>query len=253
MRRMRHLKPREIQGCQLALDASIATSLYDATSGGSLVAADGAVARWEDQSGNARHMTQATSGNSPLRRVAGLNSQPALDFDGTDDRLECGTVDIASLYDGAGTSIFLMAILSQRAAKAQNTLFSSGVSATNRVNMHASYDNVLYFDPGSTGTAGRISVAQPSGWDDAAHVFAGVRTGASGYISVDNKVLATKSNFTYTVTSDTVTLSVGGVAADPVAHHSGHASEIAVWAISANASVVNRLVNSRQRKWRING
>ena len=50
MRRMRHLKPREIQGCQLALDASIPTSLYDATSGGSLVAADGVVRRWEDQS-----------------------------------------------------------------------------------------------------------------------------------------------------------------------------------------------------------
>jgi len=87
MRRMRHLKPREIQGCQLALDASIPSSLYDATSGGSLVAADGAVARWEDQSGNARHATQGTSGNRPLRRVAPVGGLDAVEFDGSDDRL----------------------------------------------------------------------------------------------------------------------------------------------------------------------
>jgi len=85
MRRMRHLKPREIQGCQLALDASIATSLYDATSGGSLVAADGAVARWEDQSGNGWHVTEAT--NKPLRKVGIIGGSDAVRFDGTDDKL----------------------------------------------------------------------------------------------------------------------------------------------------------------------
>lgn len=252
-RRMRHLKPREIQGCQLALDASIPTSLYDATSGGSLVAADAGVARWEDQSGSARHMTQATSGNRPLRRLAGLSGGASLDFDGSNDRLEYGTLNITSLYDGAGTSTFVIAVLSQRAAKAQNTIFSSGTSATNRINVHASYDNVLYFDPGASSSAGRISVAQPSGWDDAAHVFAGVRTGANGFISVDNKVLATKSNFTHTVSSATVTLSIGGLTADLTAYHSGHVSEISEWSISANNSVVNRMMHSRQRKWRING
>lgn len=37
---------------------------YDATSGGSVVTADnGQVARWEDQSGNGRHLTQGTSAN----------------------------------------------------------------------------------------------------------------------------------------------------------------------------------------------
>ncbi len=40
--------------------------LYDATSGGSVVTADEAlIARWEDQSGNARHLTQGTSGSRP--------------------------------------------------------------------------------------------------------------------------------------------------------------------------------------------
>lgn len=252
-RRMRHLKPREIHGCALALDASIPSSLYNATSGGSLVAADGAVARWEDQSGNARHMTQATSGNRPILRIAGLSNGASLDFDGSNDRLEHGTLDITSIYDSAGTSIFIMAVLSQRAAKAQNTIFTSGISATNRINTHASYDDVLYFDAGSTSSTGRISVAQPTGWDNAPHVFAGVRNGSAGSIFVDNKYLATKTDFSHTVTSAAVTLSVGGISADPAAHHSGHAAEIAVWAMSASAAVSKRVMHSRQRKWRISG
>ena len=101
MRRMRHLKPREIQGCQLALDASIPTSLYDATSGGSLVAADGAVARWEDQSGNARHATQGTGSLRPLRKVAISNGGDAISFDGVDDYLDHGATagsDTATLF-----------------------------------------------------------------------------------------------------------------------------------------------------------
>jgi hypothetical protein len=63
------------------------TTLFDATSGGTLVSADGAVARWEDKSGNGRHATQATSGSRPLRRAAGVNGLGALDFDGTNDWL----------------------------------------------------------------------------------------------------------------------------------------------------------------------
>lgn len=101
MRRMRHLKPREIQGCALALDASIPSSLYDATSGGSLVAADGTVARWEDQSGNARHATQATGSLRPLRKVAVTNGGDAIRFDGSDDYMSHGATagsDTATIF-----------------------------------------------------------------------------------------------------------------------------------------------------------
>jgi hypothetical protein len=59
----------------LWLDAADSNTLYDATSGGSLVAADGLVARWEDKSGNARHATQATSTERPTRRVAVQNGK----------------------------------------------------------------------------------------------------------------------------------------------------------------------------------
>jgi hypothetical protein len=69
-----------ISGLQLWLDASDSSTLFDATTGGSLVAADGAVARWQDKSGNARHATQATSGFRPTRKLAQSNGLASLLF-----------------------------------------------------------------------------------------------------------------------------------------------------------------------------
>jgi hypothetical protein len=81
------LNPTSIAGLQCWLDGADASTLFDATSGGSLVAADGGVARWEDKSGNARHATQGTAGSRPLRKTAIINGRDALRFDGSDDRL----------------------------------------------------------------------------------------------------------------------------------------------------------------------
>jgi hypothetical protein len=67
-------------GLQLWLDGADRMTMYDATSGGSTVAVDGTVARWEDKSGNARHFTQATSGLRPTRRGAVKNGLSAVGF-----------------------------------------------------------------------------------------------------------------------------------------------------------------------------
>ena len=77
--------PASVTGLQLWLDASSADTLYDATTGGSLVAADGGVARWEDKSGNGRHATQATSGNRPLRKTAQQGGKDTLLWGGNLD------------------------------------------------------------------------------------------------------------------------------------------------------------------------
>ena len=90
MRRMRHLKPREIQGCDLAFQFWRPETLYDATTGGSLVGAGGSIARAEDVSGNGNHATQATSGDRPTRQVAARNGLDAARFDGSSDYLNAG-------------------------------------------------------------------------------------------------------------------------------------------------------------------
>lgn len=92
MRRMRHLKPREIQGCDVAYQFWRPETLYDATSGGSLVGSAGSIARVEDVSGNGNHATQGTSGARPTRQVAAHNGLDAARFDGTDDFLNAGDV-----------------------------------------------------------------------------------------------------------------------------------------------------------------
>jgi len=93
-----------IAGLQLWLDASDASTLFDATTGGSLVAADGGVARWEDKSGNARHMTQGTSGSRPTRKTAIQNSLAVLRFDGGDSiSMPSSTATFNFLHDGDST------------------------------------------------------------------------------------------------------------------------------------------------------
>ena len=127
MRRMRHLKPREIQGCQLALDASIQTSLYDATSGGSLVAADGAVARWEDQSGNARHATQSTSGARPLRKTAIQGGNDVVRFDGADDAMTHGATS------GSDTNTIFCVINRRATQSSYRVLLTYGTSGAGAI------------------------------------------------------------------------------------------------------------------------
>ena len=65
-------------------DANDATTLYDATTGGSLVAADGLIARWEDKSGNARHLTQSNSALRPTYKANVQNGKNIVRFDGSD-------------------------------------------------------------------------------------------------------------------------------------------------------------------------
>lgn len=75
--------PSLLSDLVLWLDGKDANTFYDATTGGNVVTAGNAVARWEDKSTNALHYTQATANNRPL-----LVSGGGLDFDGSNDQLQ---------------------------------------------------------------------------------------------------------------------------------------------------------------------
>ena len=98
--------PTEIAGLQLWLDASDASTLFDATTGGSLVAANGGVARWEDKSGNSRHATQGTAGARPARKTAVQNGLDVLRFDGSDDFMQRTSF---SFFNDTGFTGFVVA------------------------------------------------------------------------------------------------------------------------------------------------
>jgi len=114
-----------IAGLQLWLAADDASTLFDATTGGSLVAADGGVARWEDKSGNGRHLIQATSGSRPTRKTATQGSKDVLRFDGRDDGMSVAnsTATFKFLHSAANTLFFVVRV---RALNTRETLFDTG-------------------------------------------------------------------------------------------------------------------------------
>lgn len=63
------------------------------------------VAQWDDESGNARHGTQATGGNKPTYRTNILNGLPVVRFDGGD------FLDLAAFTLGTKAAVFAVVIL----------------------------------------------------------------------------------------------------------------------------------------------
>jgi hypothetical protein len=239
---MRHLKPREIQGCQLALDASIPGSLYDATSGGGLVAADGAVARWEDQSGNARHATQGEGTRQPLRRIAGLNGVDTLQFDGTNDQLVHGATSGSD-----PNTIFAVA----RATSTQTAY--RGIASFG--NSNSATGSMLLMRTGSSANFGSFGSA------DIASTYAQGTTGfaasiidaSGGAYSLHAQGTGAGSGVANNPSSQNVA-NVGGLAVtNPAQSTAMHCAQIAMYNLALSESVIRRLHGSGMRKWRING
>jgi len=90
----------------LWLDADSNATLFDATSGGSAVADNGSVARWESRATAANHLTQSTSGSRPVYKSTGFNGKKTVYFDGTDDFLQ-GAV-LSSFLDVDSFTLFLV-------------------------------------------------------------------------------------------------------------------------------------------------
>lgn len=99
--------PATITGLQLWLDAADSNTLYDSTSGGSLVISDNAtVARWEDKSGNSRHAIQSTANARPVLKTGIRNFKNALRFDGVNDFLDISSIQIPQPYTVFAAFIF---------------------------------------------------------------------------------------------------------------------------------------------------
>jgi len=107
----------------LWLDASDATTLYDATTGGSLVAADGTIARWEDKSGNGRHMGQSTGVQQPLRKTLIQNGKDVVRFDGANDFMQ------SLLADNDLTTFTIFSVHLKNTSKTQGILYTGNASS----------------------------------------------------------------------------------------------------------------------------
>lgn len=111
--------------------ALITTALWlDAADASTVTTVSGAVSQWNDKSGNARHATQATSGNRPATGTATLNGRNVIRYDATDDFL--------SLSNTAGltsaTAFYFFGVRRSSVAATADTitarLFLTGVTGT---------------------------------------------------------------------------------------------------------------------------
>jgi hypothetical protein len=135
--------PDDLSGLQLWLDASDASTLYDATTGGSLVAADGGVARWEDKSGNDRHATQGTAGSRPARKTAIQGGLDVLRLDGSDDfmSIASSTATFKFLHSTQATVFFVAKIGVSSNPNAFYAILNTTVAATVNVGAWIAFDD----------------------------------------------------------------------------------------------------------------
>lgn len=116
--------PSSIAGLTGWWDASDSATLFDAVSGGSATASDGAVARFEDKSGLAQHWTQGTTAACPIRKVATRNSLDVIRFDGSDDVMRASWLMSDILASGQGT-VFVVA--SASAISTNNAIYNNAM------------------------------------------------------------------------------------------------------------------------------
>jgi len=191
----------------LWLDASDASTLWDSTTGGALVAADGSVARWEDKSGNGRHATQGTAVSRPQRKAAIQNGRDVVRFDGSNDYLA-----LSSSYDLPTFSIFAVSKRINNAST--NAIYTSGTSdGTNK------RDAMLFYAGGSNQL-----LAQRS--DNASYPTASIG-------NTFNSFEICESNFN----GSTLTVSVNGVDSSPVSTSISGSSTDSIWIGAANQTV----------------
>lgn len=133
----------DLNGLGLWLDGADETSLFDDPYGGSNVAADGQVARWEDKSNNIRHVRQATSAARPIRKAGAQNGRDVVRFDGTADYMDAAK----NLWNGASGGTIIAVYKKDNSSDVQCVLnWSRGSDVNVRIR---TYSTILANDHGA--------------------------------------------------------------------------------------------------------
>lgn len=132
--------PSDLTNLALWLDASDSATLFDATSGGSAVAADGSVARWEDKSGNGRHATNDTANNRPILKAASQNGLAGLRFDNSNDSLSTAAFTHTSAF-----SVFVAHKLASSPGIAYARIIEVGANTSWNITASGSGTSYLFY------------------------------------------------------------------------------------------------------------
>jgi len=226
--------------------AQITTALWlDAADPSTITQSGGSVSLWNDKSGNSRHVGQVTAAKQPTYSATGLNSRPAIDFDGTSDVLKNASFQPAGALscfvvlnrDSAQGSIVNI----QRAGGVFELAGSFGGGYTNiTITATGFMDPALGFNIAASGVSQDMILGlQYDGNGSAASDFVARLNGASQIIVNSGIVgFATETGF-----------SVGGRPVQDLAYYNGRISEIVFIQNQVAISDVEKLEGYLAHKW----
>lgn len=225
MRRTRHLALKSLGACQLWLDGADQKTMYDATTGGSLVASGGSISRWEDKSGNARHATASAS--QPTRTT--LGSSPAVAFNGS---------QLLAFTSYALPTAFTQIWAFNRSSGAVSISLANNASS---YTTHCHYSNNAHYIVLTDGDYQTDAVTR-----DTTGVQIGASHGATGSVVVrTNGAVA----FSINPTRGTCNLTHVG-ASGALGKHNGTFAEVALYSETLSTYAIRRGEQALARKWR---
>lgn len=169
-----------------------------------------AVTTWTDSIASIS-VTQGTGANQPTYRTTqGPNSTPAVSFD-AGDVVKNTSILGSTIF--ATNQVHIFMVLKQDSTQANNGAFNFYQAVNNQINILPTFSDVIYWDFGdkTAGTSnGRLSVAQPVGWDNSWRIVQFIRdTGNNQYIRDQGSQLATASRSKTLDTTQTFALRIG--------------------------------------------
>ena len=201
---------------------------------------DGAVSvcsAWADQSGNLRHVSQASSGSRPFLITAGLNGRPTIKFGGIQTLTRAGITGMNSL---AGATLFVVVIAASQASSG----YFMCLSGTNRAMGSAVFANV-YAGFSSSETVNAYGVFDIVGTNNVpmvyTHVFNGALTGDTERFKLyQNGFYKASTNSTMPAVLDNniTLLSVGNYSTYPIL---GQIAEIIIYPSALTLTQMNQV------------
>lgn len=189
-----------------AFGASLA-AWYKADVGTDTTTEDATIAQWDDQSGNARHLTQGTAGNRPVYKANIQNGLPAVWCNG----------DWMSAVFTLPQPSYLFIVAKILTVAAQKYLADGGGAFTNLLQLNGSANFDLYAGAGgvsfSTPRIGGPQSGSVIDWS-IARAIGGLANGASSELRVDGSWVATGN--AGTTAAGGVTIGAGGAGANPI-------------------------------------
>jgi hypothetical protein len=241
--------PKSISGLFQWFDGSDRATLFDATSGGSPVADDGAVARWEDKSGNGYHLTQGTAGNRPTLRAAIRNGKSALECDGANSVL----VSASITNNMSELSVFSVWYADTLGGGSIGHIWTTsgifGASTTRRLRLNPG--DAAIFDAGSS-NATTGGLAYSLGAWNRLHGFwnGGTNRSTDFDFLVNGAALPSASpNATLTVTNTGSATYAVGARPELSNHFDGYIAEVLVYTRYLSTSERTRVDNWLKAKW----